>query len=153
MFLDVLNIIDDLLDGSLVSKVWYKHLFVKNMPKSDPEEIWILYYILNMIHEKRPWSRNFCLNHFLRVLWLRFFFLHFLWSLEIVFKTNGMVIVALKSFVRSLEAKCLNKSPSRLRLQILKFSKIHETRPWSRAFCLNHFLRVLWLRFFFLHRL
>ena len=38
MFLDVLNIIDDLLGGSLITKVSYKHFLVKNMPKSDPEE-------------------------------------------------------------------------------------------------------------------
>ena len=121
MFLDILNIIDDFLDGSLLPKVWYKHFLVKNMPKSDAEEIWILYYILNMIHEKRPWSGAFCLNHFLRVLWSRFFFLHLVWSLEIVLKTNGMVIAALKSFVGPLEAKCLKKSLSPWKIQ--KISK------------------------------
>ena len=132
MFLDVLNIIDDLLDGSLVTKVWYKHFFVKNMPKSDPEEIWILYYILNMIHEERHWSGALCLYHFLRVLWPPFFFLQLLWSLEIVLKANGMVIAALKNFVRPMEAKCLKKSLSRLRLQILKCFEFFED-SWKTA--------------------
>ena len=96
------------------------------------EEIWIVYYILKMIYEKRPWSGALCLNHLLLVLWPRFFFLHLLWSLEIALKTNGMVIAALKSFVRPLEAKCLKKPLSHLRLQILKYFEFFEDL-WKTA--------------------
>ena len=70
------------------------------------------------------------------------FFLHFVWSLETVLKTNGVVIAALKSFVWPLEVKCLKKSLSRLRLQILKFFEFFKD-SWKTALvggflCLNH---------------
>ena len=132
MFLGVLNISSNILDGSLAPKVSYEHFLMKNLPKIDSEEIWVLYYFLNMIREKRHGSGAFCLDHFLRVLWLLFFFLQLLWSLENVLKTNGMAIAALKSFVRPPEVKFVQKSASSLRLQNLNFFGFLEI-PWKTA--------------------
>ena len=39
MFLGVLNISSNILDGSLAPKVSYEHFLMKNLPKIDSEEI------------------------------------------------------------------------------------------------------------------
>ena len=85
-------------------------------------------FYFSKIHEKRHWSGAFCLNDFLRarLIATNLFSTPFVKSRD-RFENKCMIIAALKSFVKPLEAKCLKKSLSRLRLQIF-----HESSKISK---------------------
>ena len=161
MFLDILNIIDDLLDGSLLPKVWYKHFLVKNMPKSDAEEIWILYYILKMIDECEQ-GRNIddllegpvCHHGFERLNWSdhnlkrEWYWYHNVWELPSNLSLELKLLWSLArtdilTFAISLPLRqrvCFGLRNQCLRTRrhnCLCVGVTNFKKEWSESFCLN----------------